>query len=211
MRAGFSRAERLRDPAHGSYGPLPAPQGPGVARGAHGGAWDERVRLREEGPAHEVIARRVLDLTDQLSTLTNQHQEAQAAAAYNSSMTALVPTMSASASPYASISGQRRRSRLCCPRPSLFHRRLHRGATHHHRSRSLRHSCLRAWAVPAPCTPHLATGGLLILQPRTKGRLEGPSRLLSPAMVCAPSRTTRSLPLPPPSSTLRPCVLRVLV
>ncbi len=44
---------------------------------------DERVRLREEGPAHEANARRVLDLTDQLSALTNQHQEAQAAAAFN--------------------------------------------------------------------------------------------------------------------------------
>jgi hypothetical protein len=39
--------------------------------------------------------------------------------AYNSSLTALVPTMSASASPYASVS------------PSLLHRRLRRGATHH--------------------------------------------------------------------------------
>ncbi len=53
------------------------------AHGILGEDADERVRLREEGPAHEAIARRVLDLTDQLSTLTNQHQEAQAAAAFN--------------------------------------------------------------------------------------------------------------------------------
>ena len=45
-----------------------------------------------------------------------KHQEAQAAAslscqlAYNTSLTALVPTMSASVSPYASVSGQRRKS-----------------------------------------------------------------------------------------------------
>jgi hypothetical protein len=52
------------------------------AHGILGEDADERVRLREEGPAHEAIARRVLDLTDQLSTLTNQHQEAQAAAAF---------------------------------------------------------------------------------------------------------------------------------
>ncbi len=53
------------------------------AHGILGEDADERVRLREEGPAHEANARRVLDLTDQLSALTNQHQEAQAAAAFN--------------------------------------------------------------------------------------------------------------------------------
>ncbi len=37
------------------------------AHGILGEDADERVRLREEGPAHEAIARRVLDLTDQLS------------------------------------------------------------------------------------------------------------------------------------------------
>ena len=52
------------------------------AHGILGEDADERVRLREEGPAHEAIARRVLDLTDQLSALTNQHQEAQAAATF---------------------------------------------------------------------------------------------------------------------------------
>ena len=81
----------------------------------------------------------------------------------------------------------------------------------HHRSRAVRHSCLRAWAVPAPRMPRLATGAPSTHQPRIRGRLEGPSRLPSPAMVCAPSQTTRrspwsippatrSLPLPPPSS-----------
>jgi hypothetical protein len=50
------------------------------AHGILGEDADERVRLREEGPAHEAIARRVLDLTDQLSALTNKHQEAQATA-----------------------------------------------------------------------------------------------------------------------------------
>jgi hypothetical protein len=44
---------------------------------------DERVRLREEGPAIAVNAQRVLDLTDQLAAMSNQHQEAQAAAAFN--------------------------------------------------------------------------------------------------------------------------------
>ena len=39
---------------------------------------DERVRLREEGPAIEANARRVLDLADQLAAMSNQHQEAQA-------------------------------------------------------------------------------------------------------------------------------------
>ena len=52
------------------------------AHGILGEDADERERLREEGPAHEANARRVLDLTDQLSALTNQHQEAQAAAAF---------------------------------------------------------------------------------------------------------------------------------
>ncbi len=53
------------------------------AHGILGEDADERVRLREEGPVHEANARRLLDLTDQLSALTNQHQEAQAAAAFN--------------------------------------------------------------------------------------------------------------------------------
>ena len=52
------------------------------AHGTLGEDADERVRLREEGPVHEANARRLLDLTDQLSALTNQHQEAQAAAAF---------------------------------------------------------------------------------------------------------------------------------
>ncbi len=52
------------------------------AHGILGEDADERVRLREEGPAHEANARRVVDLTDQLSALTNQHQEAQAAVAF---------------------------------------------------------------------------------------------------------------------------------
>ena len=131
---------------------------------------DERMRLREEGPATDANAQTVVLLTDQLAAMSNLHQEAQAAAAfnaervrlaewdagqlrgqiglvqqdlararndltaalaqahtqvadlsrprallscqlaYNSSSTALVPTMSASASPYASVSGQKRRS-----------------------------------------------------------------------------------------------------
>ena len=45
--------------------------------------------LREEGPAIEANARRVLDLTDQLAALANQHQEAQAAAAFNAERTRL--------------------------------------------------------------------------------------------------------------------------
>jgi hypothetical protein len=52
------------------------------AHGILGEDADERVRLREEGPAQEANARRVIDLADQLSALTNQHQEAQAAAAF---------------------------------------------------------------------------------------------------------------------------------
>jgi len=125
---------------------------------------DERVWLREEVLAIDANAQTVVLLTDQLAAMTNQHQEAQAAAAFNvecarlvewdagqlglvqqdlararndltaalaqthmqvadlddrlkataagqlaykSSWTALVPTMSASASPYASVSGQR--------------------------------------------------------------------------------------------------------
>jgi hypothetical protein len=59
------------------------------AHGILGEDADERVRLREEGPAHEAIARRVLDLTDQLSAMSNQHQEAQAAAAFNAERTRL--------------------------------------------------------------------------------------------------------------------------
>jgi chromosome segregation ATPase len=53
------------------------------AHGILGEDADERVRLREEGPVHEANARRLLDLTDQLSALTNQHREAQAAAVFN--------------------------------------------------------------------------------------------------------------------------------
>jgi hypothetical protein len=89
MRPGCSCAERLRDPAHGSYGPYLHLKSQELhealmeAHGILGEDADERVRLREEGPAHEANARRVLDLTDQLSALTNQHQEAQAAAAFN--------------------------------------------------------------------------------------------------------------------------------
>ena len=44
---------------------------------------DERVRLREEGPAIAANAQRVLHLTDQVAAMSNQHQEAQAAAAFN--------------------------------------------------------------------------------------------------------------------------------
>ena len=52
------------------------------AHGILGEDADERVRLHEEGPAQEAIARRVVELTDQLTALTNQHREAQAAAAF---------------------------------------------------------------------------------------------------------------------------------
>jgi len=41
---------------------------------------DERVRLREEGPAIDANAQTVALLTDQLAAMSNQHQEAQAAA-----------------------------------------------------------------------------------------------------------------------------------
>ena len=42
---------------------------------------DERVRLREEVPAIDANAQTVVLLTDQLAAMSNQHQEAQAAAA----------------------------------------------------------------------------------------------------------------------------------
>ena len=51
------------------------------AHGTLGEDADERVRLREEGPAIETNAQRVVLLTDQLAAMSNQHQEAQAAAA----------------------------------------------------------------------------------------------------------------------------------
>jgi hypothetical protein len=257
------------------------------AHGTLGEDADERVRLREEDSAIEANARRVLDLTDELAALANQHQEAQAAAAFNAErarlaewdadqlrgqigldqqdlararndltaavaqahtqvadlddrLKASVAAATSLAELSARLQQQQDSSRANDERISQSLRQRQwteaqiatllspsqpsssMGATHHHRSRALRHPCLREWAVSAPCTPHLVTGLLLILQPRTKGRLEGPSRRLSPAMVCAPSRTTRrspwsippatrSLPLPPTSSTLRPCVLRVLV
>ena len=50
------------------------------AHGTLGDDAEERVRLREEGPAIEANAQR---LTDQLAAMSNQHQEAQAAAAFN--------------------------------------------------------------------------------------------------------------------------------
>ena len=39
--------------------------------------------LREEGPSIEANAQRVVLLTDQLAALSNHHQEAQAAATFN--------------------------------------------------------------------------------------------------------------------------------
>ena len=126
----------------------------------------------------------------------------------NSSSTAFVLTMSASVSPYASVSGQKRRLRLCCPHSVLLH----------HRPQTIQPSCLRVWAVLA----HLATEVPAASQPQTEGHLQCHCSLPSPAMVCASSRTTRrsrwtippatrSLPSPPPSSTRRPRDSRVLV
>ena len=57
---------------------------------------DERVRLREEGPAIEANAQRVVLLTDQLAAMSNQHQEAQAAAAFNAEAPGLPSGMPAS-------------------------------------------------------------------------------------------------------------------
>ena len=53
------------------------------AHGTLGDDAEERVRLREEGPSIEANAQRVVLLTDQLAALSNQHQEAQAAATSN--------------------------------------------------------------------------------------------------------------------------------
>ena len=47
---------------------------------------DEKVRLREEVPAIDVNAQTVVLLTDQLAAMSNQHQEAQAAAAFNAEL-----------------------------------------------------------------------------------------------------------------------------
>ena len=53
------------------------------AHGTLGEDADVRVRLHEEGPAIAANAQRILHLTDQLAAMSNQHQEAQAAAAFN--------------------------------------------------------------------------------------------------------------------------------
>ena len=53
------------------------------AHGTLGEDADERVRLHEEDPAIEATGQRVVLLTDQLAAMSNQHQEAQAAAAFN--------------------------------------------------------------------------------------------------------------------------------
>ena len=51
------------------------------------------------------------------------------------------------------------------------HHRLRWGATHHHRPRAVRLSCLRVWAVPARCMPHLATEAPAAPKPQTDGQL----------------------------------------
>ena len=53
------------------------------AHGILGEDAEERVRLREEGPAIEANAQRVFLLTDQLAAMSSQHQEVQTAAAFN--------------------------------------------------------------------------------------------------------------------------------
>jgi len=69
------------------------------AHGILGEDADERVRLREEGPAQEAIARRVVELTDQLTAMTNQHREAQAAAAFRSDWSSRISLGPATTSP----------------------------------------------------------------------------------------------------------------
>ena len=53
------------------------------AHGTLGEDMDERVRLRKECPAIDANAQRVLHLTDQVAAMSIQHQESQAAAAFN--------------------------------------------------------------------------------------------------------------------------------
>jgi hypothetical protein len=69
--------ERLRDPVHGSHGPLPSPQE------TIGLDMEEKVRLRGAAPATDTSAPPVALLTDQLAAMSFKHQEALAAAAFN--------------------------------------------------------------------------------------------------------------------------------
>ena len=69
-----------------NHGPLPSQELHEALKEAHetiGLEADERVRLREEVPAIDANAQTVVLLTDQLVAMSNQHQEAQAAAAFN--------------------------------------------------------------------------------------------------------------------------------
>ena len=83
MRAGCSREERLRDPAHGSYVHLKSQELHEALMNAHetiGYEVEEKFRLRGEVPASDANAQTVVLFTDQLAAMSNQHQEAQAAA-----------------------------------------------------------------------------------------------------------------------------------
>ena len=182
----------------------------GQLRGQIGLVQQDLARTRNDLTAALAQAHtQVVDLDDRLrasvaaerkaSACSNQQAMSLAELSARLQQQLAVLTMSASVSPYASASD----CDSAVPVQSVIIVSCAGGATHHHRPRAVRHSCLRASAVPAPCMPHLVTGVPSTLQPRTRDRLEGPSHLAS--------HTTRSLPLPPPSSTRRPCVLRVLV
>jgi hypothetical protein len=135
----------------------------GLLRGQIGLAQQDLARVRNDlttalAQAHAQVA----DLGDRLkasvaaerkaSARSNQQATSIADLSARLQLDSTMLTMSASVSPYASVSGQRRRSRLCCSRP-----------------RAGRLSRLRVCSVPARCMPHLATEASVAQQPQIEG------------------------------------------
>jgi hypothetical protein len=135
----------------------------GLLRGQIGLAQQDLARVHNDLTTALVQAHaQVADLGDRLkasvaaerkaSARSNQQATSLADLSARLQLDSTMLTMSASVSPYASVSGQRRRSRLCCSRP-----------------RAGRLSRLRVCSVPARCMPHLATEASAAQQPQIEG------------------------------------------
>ena len=173
---GCPSTERLCDPAYGSHGSLPSSHEPGAARGAHVGPRDHRWRCGGKGlfvrtgpscrcqrpssrpPQHQEalgccqLRRAQQDLARARNDPLHRpgpHAIGGSGRSVEGERSCGVPTMSALASLYASVSGQRRRSTPFRPPSSS----AVPGVTHHHHRRAFRPSCRIWWQsmrIPSP-------------------------------------------------------------
>jgi hypothetical protein len=121
--------------------------------------------LRGQAPAADASAQPVAILTDQLAAMPSKHQEAQAVAVFNAERARLAEWDAGQLRGQLGLAQQD----LARVLHDLSSRANDVGGNTSSPSKSPPTLCLRVWAVPAQCMPHLAT--------------EAPSETPTPACV----------------------------